>query len=190
MSRVEPEPVDLGALATRSIVLCGFMGVGKTSIGKRLARRLRRSFFDLDALIVSRLGTSVPELFRSGQEPLFRATEASILRDLVLVSPPSVIALGGGAYENADSRELLRQHAFVIHLDQSWEALYPALSRLRESRPMLDSRSNAEIEALYRQRRAIYLLADLTVAIPREGVARASRAVLEALLAYVKTITN
>ena len=190
MNRVEPESIDLGALASRPIVLCGFMGVGKTSIGKRLARRLRRSFFDLDALVVSRLGASVPELFNSGHEPLFRETEASILRDLVLNSPPSVIALGGGAYDNAGSRELLHQHAFVIHLDQSWEALYPALTRLRESRPLLTSRSNAEIEALYYQRRAIYLLADLTVAIPRAGVARASREVLHALLTAVKTITN
>lgn len=190
MNRFETESIDLGALGSRSIVLCGFMGVGKTSIGKKLARRFERPFFDLDELIVARLGASVPDLFNSGQEPLFRETEASILRDLVLSGSPSVISLGGGAYENTSSRELLRAHASVIHLDQSWEALYPALNRLRESRPLLTSRTNAEIEALYYQRRAIYLLADLTVAIPRAGVARATREVVHALLTYAKTITN
>ena len=190
MSQPEAETIDLGALATRPIVLCGFMGVGKTSIGKKLAHRLRRTFFDLDELIVAELGASVPEIFTSGHEPLFRETEASILRDLVLVSPPSVIALGGGAYDDAGSRELLREHAFVIHLDQSWPALYPALSRLRESRPMLNSRSNTEIEALYHRRRAIYLLADLTIDIPRAGVSRSTREVVHALLTYVKTMAN
>jgi len=190
MSRGESESIDLGTLASRPIVLCGFMGVGKTSIGKKLARRFQRPFFDLDDLIVARLGASVPDLFKSGQEPLFRETEASILRDLVLGGSPSVISLGGGAYDDDGSRELLRAHAFVIHLDQSWEALYPALNRLRESRPLLTSRTNAEIEALYHKRRATYLLADLTVAIPRAGVARATREVVHALLAYAKTITN
>ena len=190
MSRFEPESIDLGALASRPIALCGFMGVGKTSIGKKLARRLERPFFDLDELVVSKLGASVPDLFSSGQEPLFRDTESAILRDLVHCDPPSVIALGGGAYDNAGSREFLHEHAFVIHLDQSWQALYPALDRLRESRPLLTSRSNAEIEALYCQRRAIYLLADLTVAIPRAGVARATREVVHALLTYVNSTTN
>lgn len=190
MSRPEPESIDLGVLASRSIVLCGFMGVGKSSIGRKLARRLQRPFRDLDELIVMRLGASIPDLFNSGQEAHFRATEAAILRDLVLLGPPAVIALGGGAYANADSRELLRKHAFVIHLDQSWEALYPALARLRESRPLLASRTNAEIEALYHQRRATYLLADLTVAIPRAGVARANREVVHALLTYVKSVAN
>ncbi len=190
MSRAEPEQIDLGALGSRSIVLGGFLGVGKTSIGRRLARRLRRSFFDLDALIVSRLGASVPDLFNSGREPLFRETEASILRDLVLASPPSVIALGGGAYDNAGSREFLREHAFVIHLDQSWQALYPALNRLRESRPLLTARSNAESAELYTPRRENYPLGYLPVAIPRGGVARASREVLHALMTYAAKITN
>ncbi|HUY06319.1 MAG TPA: shikimate kinase [Acidimicrobiales bacterium] len=190
MDRVEPESIDLGALSTRPIVLCGFMGVGKSTIGRRLSRRLGRPFFDLDAQIVARLGASVPELFNTGRELEFRETEASILRELALRDPPSVIALGGGAYDDPSSRELLRVHAFVVHLDQNWQALYPALARLRESRPLLSSRSNAEIEALYYQRRANYLLADLTVAIPRAGVARATREVVHALLTYSRTITN
>jgi len=114
MSRVEPESIDLGPLGSRPIVLCGFMGVGKTSVGKRLARRLRRPFFDLDELIVSKLGASVPDLFNSGREPLFRETEASILRDRVLDGPPSVIALGGGA-----GRTSIRHSTDSVRVDRS-----------------------------------------------------------------------
>ncbi len=186
MGRSPNEPIDLGFLQDRSIALCGFMGVGKTSVGKKLAFRTGRTFIDLDAAIVDRLGRSIPEIFASGDEPLFRTTESSVLADLVMKEPPSVIALGGGAYVDPATRDLLRERAFVIHLDQSWEALYPALSRLRESRPLLQNLSADQIKQLYEQRRKSYLLADLSVEIPRAGVWVATRTVVSAVSEFLK----
>lgn len=181
---------DLGALADKTIVLCGFMGVGKSSVGRKLARRLQRPFYDLDDLVTARLGRTIQELFASGSEPLFRETEATVLEELVIDAPVSIIALGGGAYADAHSRAFLRSHAFVVHLDQRWEDLYPALNVLRADRPLLAERSNDEIESLYRRRRATYLLADLTVPMPRAGVAIATKTVLHALLAYADAIAS
>jgi shikimate kinase len=186
MGRSPIVPVDLGFLNDQSIALCGFMGVGKTSVGKKLAFRTGRTFIDLDAAIVERLGRSIPEIFAAGDEPLFRTTESSLLAELVTQAPPSVIALGGGAYADAATRDLLREHAFVIHLDQSWEALYPALSRLRESRPLLLNLSVEQIKELYEKRRESYLLADLSVEIPRAGVWVATRIVLSAISEFLK----
>ena len=183
-------PLDLGPIAGESIVLCGFMGVGKTTVGRRLARRLDRRFIDLDELVSARLGRSIPELFAQGDEVLFRATESEILSELVATDEPSVISLGGGTYDNPETRDMLRTRALVIHLDQSWKALYPAINRLRTNRPMLIGRTTEEIRSLYESRRANYLLADLTVTMERAGVAAATREVVDALIAYVDAISN
>lgn len=190
MTEAVPEPIDLGPLTDRSIALCGFMGVGKSSIGRRLARRLGRPFYDLDELLVQKFNAPIAEIFNEGREPEFREIEARSLEELIALDQSSVIALGGGAYENEGSRDLLARKAFVIHLDQSWEALYPALNKLREHRPLLLNRTNDEIFTLYQQRRKTYLLADLSIAIPRAGVAVATRTVIHALFAYIRTITN
>lgn len=181
-------PIDLGLLAERPIALCGFMGVGKSTVGMRLARRFERPFVDLDQLVIERLGRSIPELFNRGDENLFRSTEIVIVNELLDEQLPYVISLGGGTYDNADTRKMLRGRAFVVHLDQSWEALYPALNRLRENRPLLSGRTNDDIKSLYERRRESYLLADLTVSMPRSGVVQATRAVISAISAHVNPI--
>jgi shikimate kinase len=185
MVHPETTSIELGPLANRSIVLCGFMGVGKSSVGKKLAGRFERPFTDLDQYLVTQFGRSIAEIFTAGEEDLFRQAEEDAIRQLVDNRSPSIIALGGGAYERVATREFLRNQAFVIHLDQSWESLYPALNHLRGSRPLLQGRTNDDIKVLYTQRRETYLLADLTVEIPRSGVWVATRVVVEAIDHYV-----
>lgn len=181
MSSPLPAPIDLGTLSDRSIALCGFMGVGKSTVGRKLALRLDRPFIDVDTVIAEDLGSPIAELFQQGKESLFRASEARIIAELVQKGPPSVIALGGGSYDSTSTRQTLRDHAFVIHLDQSFESLVPSLNRLRSGRPLLAGRSDQEIRELYERRRTNYLLADLSVPLQRAGTSIATREVIQAL---------
>lgn len=181
--------VDLGSTARRTVALCGFMGAGKSSVGTRLARRIGRRFVDVDEIAVERLGESIAAAFAAGREAEFRRLEADIVAD-VLDGDPVVLSLGGGTYENPETRALLRARAVVVHLDQSFDDLAPAIARLRSTRPLLAGTSEDDIRALYERRRAIYLLADLTVAIPRSGVGRATTLVLEALVAFGRSATR
>jgi shikimate kinase len=165
----------------RAVVLCGFMGVGKSSIGKRLARTLHRDFVDSDELVVAQLGRSIPALFDAGEEERFRAAEAEVIAEVVHRRPPVVLALGGGALGNVTTRELLLAEALLVHLDQPFEELAPALPSLRIGRPLLARRSEDEIRELFEERRALYAVAPISVRVARHGVAAAAAEVLAAL---------
>src|SRR5438045_8658642 len=98
-------------IARNRVALVGFMGAGKTTVGRELARRLRWEFIDLDDVIVAAEGRSVGAIFRDSGEPAFRRAEAAALRE-VLRAPASgglVLALGGGAYVQPRNAALLRQ---------------------------------------------------------------------------------
>ena len=186
MARSVAVPIELGRYGALPLVLCGFMGVGKSTVGRRLANRLERPFVDLDHRLEEQFGTSISALFQAGREAEFRSAEAAELQRLLAEHPPMVVALGGGAVEDAATRELLHERAFTIHIDQRFDDLIPALNRLRATRPLLAARSNEEIHALYLRRRANYLVASLTVTIARAGVARATRDVVTAINAFVE----
>ncbi|HLY91279.1 MAG TPA: shikimate kinase, partial [Acetobacteraceae bacterium] len=98
------------ALAGRSIVLVGLMGAGKTSIGRRLAARLGLPFRDADAEIELAAGCTIPELFSRYGEPDFRAGERRVIRRL-LAGDPLVLAFGGGAYMDQETRTVAREEA-------------------------------------------------------------------------------
>ena len=118
---------------TRWLVLTGYMGAGKTSVGRRVANRLDRAFTDADRVIEERAGMPIPEIFSKRGELWFRRTEERVIRDL-LAGEAGVLALGGGAVESPRTRDLLRRTADVVWLRASPEV---AWARVKDSdRPL------------------------------------------------------
>ena len=117
----DPLVSEVGALG-KHLALIGFMGAGKSTIGREVAERTARPFVDTDAEI-ERLHGPIPELFERG-EPEFRRLEEQIVAE-ALAGPPSVIALGGGAVLSEKTRERLRAHAYTVlvdvDVDEAWE---------------------------------------------------------------------
>jgi shikimate kinase / 3-dehydroquinate synthase len=132
------------------IVIVGFMGAGKTTVGHLLAEKLGLPFVDIDRVIEQRAGRSIPQIFESGGEPAFRALEHEITAEL-LAGPDAVLALGGGAVEHPATRLALRPSQ-VVYLQVRYEE-----SMLRvahdEHRPMLRA---PDLQAVFRRRRANY----------------------------------
>lgn len=151
-----------------NIVLIGFMGAGKSSVGRLLARRLGRCFVETDDMIVASEGRPIAEIFRVSGEERFRQLEREAVEHLALKSG-EVIATGGGLPCREGNMEALRALGTVIWLKGD---LAVALERARRSgaRPMLEGRSAEEIEALYRQREPSYAQAHLTVDTTGLGV--------------------
>jgi shikimate kinase len=131
-------------------VLVGFMGAGKTTVGRILAERLGQPFVDSDVLIEQRLGREIQDIFATEGEAYFRELEHATVADLVR-GPEAVIALGGGAVQDRRTRAVLR-NARVIYLRVSYDE---AMSRIQgdKFRPLL---SRPDLDAVYRRRLAIY----------------------------------
>jgi shikimate kinase len=168
----------------RPIALAGFMGVGKSSIGRTLAGMIDRPFLDADNVIVERVGMSIATMFRVSGEQRFRQTEADVIEELVAEVPPNVIALGGGALGNERTMAVLLDRAILVHLRLPWKALEPLIPKLRRGRPVLDGLTTEEIHALYVARDELYSSCHLTVELRREGVRRSAGALLSALAPY------
>lgn len=111
----------------RHIFLTGFMGAGKTTVGRALAAQLGWDFLDLDRLIEQRVGRGIPEIFAAEGEGAFRDQESLALRSLP-ADRPLVVATGGGIVGRAENRSFMRELGRVVFLDVSWEQL---LSRLQ-----------------------------------------------------------
>jgi shikimate kinase len=144
-----------------NVVLVGFMGAGKSSVGRLLARRLGRCFVETDDMITAHEGRSIPEIFAERGEAHFRALEEETVRLLSLKSG-DVIATGGGLPCREGRPEALRTLGTVVWLRGDFDAVYERAQRAGE-RPMLAGRSRDEIEALYRAREPYYRQADLVI---------------------------
>ena len=170
-----------------NVILVGFMGAGKSAVGRLLARRLGRCFVETDDMIVAGEGRSIPEIFRVAGEARFRQLEAETLEALKLKSR-DVIATGGGFPCREGRMEALRGLGIVVWLAGGLDAL---LERARRTggRPMLAGRTEAELEALYRARQPYYRRAHITVETgglgPDQVVARILAALREAHAARV-----
>ncbi len=171
------------AAAGRPVVLCGFMGVGKSSVGRRVARALEREFVDSDTLIERRSGRSIAEIFAIEGEASFRSLEAAVVAECVRRRPPVVLAIGGGALGAPKTRALLLEESLLVHLDQPFSAIAGALPALRRGRPLLAEKSDEEVRALYDARRPLYAIAPVQVHVERRGLNAAAEAVLEAIAA-------
>jgi shikimate kinase len=143
----------------RRVVLVGFMGAGKTTVGRRLAARLGWRFVDLDRRVETRTGRRVAELFAERGEAGFRAEELDAARELAQADA-CVVAAGGGAWVQDATRAALQQGALSVWLDADFETLVARLPR-DGSRPLVSSRER--MRALLEARRPAYGLADLRV---------------------------
>jgi shikimate kinase/3-dehydroquinate synthase len=171
------------ALAGRSVVLVGLMGAGKTSIGRRLAARLGLPFRDADAEIELAAGCTVPELFSRYGERAFRDGERRVIRRL-LAGDPMVLAFGGGAFMDAETRATTRTDAVSIWLRCPLHTLVRRVSG-RDHRPLLADGDASEIlQRLIDQRYPIYAEADIVVECGDESPDTTTSQVLDALLAW------
>ena len=126
----------------RPIVLVGLMGVGKSTIGRRLAIRLDVPFIDADTEIETAAGMSIPEIFARFGEPYFRNGERRVIQRLI-DGRAKVIATGGGAFVNDETRALILEHALAIWLDADIDVLVDRVAR-RDNRPLLKGRNPRE----------------------------------------------
>jgi shikimate kinase len=150
------------ALRCRTIVLVGMMGAGKTSVGKRLAAALGLPFYDADEEIERAAGRTVSEIFDQLGEAEFRAGERRVIARL-LDQPPHVLATGGGAFVNPETRELVSRKAVSIWLKASPDVLARRVAR-KNNRPLLAGQNPHEVlKALLERREAAYQQADLVI---------------------------
>ena len=167
-----PEAAIVAALGSRSIVLVGMMGAGKSSIGRRLAARLAIPFADADSEIVVAAGMSIPDIFATYGEPYFRSGETRVIARL-LKSGSQVLATGGGAFMNADTREAIAMHGISIWLKADLDVLMRRIKR-RQDRPLLRTEDPGEtLRALIAERYPIYARADITIVsreVPHEKI--------------------
>jgi shikimate kinase len=172
------------SLSGRPVALCGFMGSGKTTVGRRVADALGWTFSDCDELVETRLGRTISDLFAAGEESAFRREEAAVIADLVLTRPPGVLSLGGGALEDPKTRALVLGSTAAVHLDRPLEAILASLGRLRASRPLLAGRTDREIAELYSRRIAAFKQCPIRIAIGDLDVSRVVTATLVALAGH------
>jgi shikimate kinase len=152
----EQEMRILRALGKRSVVLVGMMGAGKSSVGRRLASRLGIEFIDADTEIERAAGMSIPDIFAEHGESYFRAGEARVIARL-LEDGPRVLATGGGAVMDPNTRALVRAKGISVWLKADLDVLLKR-TRRRGDRPLAD-----KIRELLPEREPIYAQADITV---------------------------
>ena len=149
--------------AHRNIILIGPMGSGKSTIGNIIARKLHREFHDSDHYIEERTGVDIARIFDIEGEQGFRDRESNALTELLSVNN-RVVATGGGSVLREENQKLLKQMGYIIFLDTSVRQQLQRLARDKK-RPLLQTENPRErLEALFHERRPIYLdLADLAV---------------------------
>jgi len=153
----------LPRLGDRSIVLVGMMGAGKSSVGRRLAARLGIPFIDADTEIEKAAGMSIADIFAGHGEEYFRRGEARVIARL-LDGGPQVLATGGGAFMNADTRALIKNKGVSIWLNAELDVLLRRTGKRKNERPLLQTADPAEtLRKLLAEREPTYAQADLTV---------------------------
>ncbi len=168
---------------SKPVALVGMMGAGKSVIGRRLAKRLAVPFFDADREIETAAGRSVADIFTDFGEEEFRRGERAVITRLVQEGL-HVLALGGGAFLNAETRELLHAKATTVWLKADLDTLVERVSR-RDTRPLLHNRDPQEVlSKLMHDRDPIYAQADLSV----ESSDGPPDRVVEAILKLLRTV--
>lgn len=135
-----------------SVYLCGFMGCGKSHVGRQLAAELGREFVDLDRYIINAEKMTIPFIFEKFGEPHFRKLEAKYIREL---SGDKVVATGGGALINDETAEYARQSGLSVYINTSFDICY---ARIKDdtNRPLVVNNTKDQLRELYEKRAAIY----------------------------------
>lgn len=154
----DPQPLHV----PRTIVFVGLMGVGKTCIGRRLAQRLDLAFLDADKEIEAAAGCSIPDIFERHGEQYFREGERRVILRL-LDNPVHVLATGGGAFMDSQTRAVIRERAISMWLRADLDLMLKRVAR-RTDRPLLRvADPRARLQELVAARYSIYGEADITV---------------------------
>ncbi len=163
-TRLSPKSIDQlrTRLGDRSIVIIGLMGAGKTTVGRRLAERLRLGFTDADAEIEKAAGQTIAEIFAQHGEPYFREGERKVIARL-LRSGPQVLATGGGAFMSEETRKAVSESAVSVWLKASLPLLMKRVRR-RSHRPLLQAADpEAVMRDLMEKRYPVYGEADIAI---------------------------
>ncbi|NVN89503.1 MAG: shikimate kinase [Desulfuromonadales bacterium] len=164
----------------RPVILTGFMGCGKSSVGRKLAESLRLPFIDLDAVIVADAGKSINDIFASEGEAAFRARESACL-ERVLREGKAVIAGGGGVVVADSNRALMRSRGIVVNLIASLPVI---LGRLKGAtdRPLFSEKdASIRVAALMEERQQFYADADIRIDTDNKSVEDVSALILKIL---------
>jgi shikimate kinase len=180
----QPDAALHAALGRRSVVLVGMMGAGKSSIGRRLAVRLGVPFVDADIEIEKAAGMTIPEIFAAHGEPYFRAGEQRVIARL-LDSGPQVLATGGGAFMNPETRSAIGAKGVSVWLRATLDVLTKRIKR-RNDRPLLKNTNPVEtLRRLIDERYPTYAESALTVEsrdVPHDTIVEE---IVEGLRSYV-----
>lgn len=177
---------DVPALNRRTIALVGLMGSGKSSIGRRLAAALDLPFKDADAEVEEAAGQTIPEIFESLGEAAFRDGERKVIARL-LDEPPHVLATGGGAFMNDETRALMKDKAVTVWLKVDVDVLARRVAR-KNNRPLLTGRDPAQVLGdLAAVRYPVYAQADIVVETGDTPHKAAVDSVIEGLRAHLET---
>lgn len=174
-----PATTPVGRLG-KTVALVGMMGVGKSTVGRKLAETLGAAFVDSDEEIEKAAGLSVQEIFERHGEPEFRRGERRVIERLVN-GPPIVLATGGGAFMDADTRALLKEKATTVWLRAELDVIWKRVSR-RDTRPLLKRENPKQVLAdLAAARAPVYAEADIVVDSGDGPANEAVKAIREAL---------
>ncbi len=173
-------------LKARSISLIGFMGVGKSTLGKKLSEKLKLEFYDTDKEVEKKTGKSINDIFIDYGEDYFREMEENIIINLLNRKESLVISFGGGAYLNANIRKNMCKKTISIWLDADIKSILTRLSRSNNIRPLMNKlSSNSDIEKLLKKRNKVYKKADIRIDISSLGRARILKITKESLKKYL-----
>jgi shikimate kinase len=164
----------------RSIVLIGMMGVGKSTVGRLLAKKLETAFIDSDDAIIEAAGMEIAEIFDRFGEDYFRDGERRVIARLI-EGKPKVIATGGGAFLNAETRALIKDRCLSVWIDAQIDILVARVSR-KNTRPLLKGKNPKDVlTQLAETRNPIYALADIKVRSDDAPHGQTVEQILEAL---------
>lgn len=171
----------------RPVTLVGLMGVGKTTIGRRLAKRLDRPFADADEAVEEAAGRTVAEIFADYGEASFRDGERKVIARLLEQDQPLVLALGGGAFVNEETRGLIKEKAVSVWLKADLDVLMERVLRKPGKRPLLNvDDPRAVMQKLNDERAPIYAQADIVVESDEASHDATAAKVYDALLDFVR----
>ncbi len=169
----------------RTIALVGLMGAGKSAVGRRLATQMGLPFIDADTAIEAAAGCTIEEIFARHGEPEFRDGERRVIQRLLESEPVHVLATGGGAFVNEQTRARLKQQAVTIWLRADLETLLERVAK-RSNRPLLKQGDpRMVLEKLIADRYPIYAEADIVVDTAPGPVEETVERVLDALTGFL-----
>ncbi len=147
------------------VFLCGFMGSGKSTLGRQLAKRMNRQFIDLDKFIENKVQKSIADLFKEQGEKTFRLLETRYLFEVIKIKQPAVVALGGGTACTALNLDIVKQNSIMVYISVSANELFERLRKSNTKRPLIKGLSpealNLYIHRTLQEREPFYKQAHL-----------------------------